>query len=994
MRLFIFFAVLLAIFFTCSVEAAQILPVYNLSVSFDIKENLMKGVSTIILQEKRKMDISAGDLKIISVKQNGLPLKPEIKDGVLQVSFEGALEIVFEGLFRDEYETKNPENTDVMSKKVINDKGIYLTGRWYPSIESMAFYNLKAYLPKGFIAVSEADEITVADTGQGKEYSFSFPHPLRKINLVAGKYTELKETFKGIDIYGYFFPGDRSIAKTYIGYTKKYLEKYEELLVPYPYKRFSIVENFLPAGYSMPTFTVLGQDVVRLPSLLETSLGHEILHQWFGNLVYINYKKGNWSEGLTTYLSDHLDEEQKGKGWQYRENIIIDYESYVTPEKEFPLKDFVNRNDFTSKAIGYGKGAMLFHMLRNLTGESTFYMGLKEFIKENKFQEASFDDLQEAFEKISGKNLEWFFTQWINRKGNLSVEIKDPKIVVLKGIPTVSFEVVQKGEPYIFNLSLRINTDKGEIIERLNIKKAKESFEIPVEGDPLGMIIDRDYDVMRKLSEEEYPPVIARLLGDEKRLIVMPEEENEKYNELVNFLKGEGFALKDENEIKDEDIKTNSLLVLGFESPVLRRLFGGGKKTDSGFSLGIKKNPLNTTKVIAIAYGDSKNEVDLAAKKIFRYRRYSSVRFKDGKNIEKKTEETEKGIKVSLYKPVVGIQPQKTMKLDEIIRKILDKPVIYVGERHTNYEDHKVQLKVIMSLYEKGRKFAIGMEMFQKPFQKAINDYISGTISEKEFLKASQYFKRWQFDYNLYREIIDYAKAKNIPVIALNLWSEIIKKVSSDGLDGLTDLERGEIPEDLDMSDEDYKERLQDIFESHRKRENKNFGNFYQSQILWDETMAHSVDEFLRKNPGYQVVVLTGLGHIMYGSGIPKRVYRLNGKDYVTLIPDTGITEDNLADFVLFTEHLPPPVSFKLGVILGEMNGRVKIEKITPGGIAEKAGIRKGDILISFDDWKIEDADDVKIFMFDKKQGEMITIKAFRKKFLYGYEMLEFSITL
>jgi uncharacterized iron-regulated protein len=84
------------------------------------------------------------------------------------------------------------------------------------------------------------------------------------------------------------------------------------------------------------------------------------------------------------------------------------------------------------------------------------------------------------------------------------------------------------------------------------------------------------------------------------------------------------------------------------------------------------------------------------------------------------------------------IQPNKVQTLDEIIHNIIDKPIIYVGERHTNYEDHKVQLQIIMSLYEKGHKFAIGMEMFQRPFQKAINDYISGVINEKEFLKATQ----------------------------------------------------------------------------------------------------------------------------------------------------------------------------------------------------------------------------------------------------------------
>lgn len=713
-----------------------------------------------------------------------------------------------------------------------------------------------------------------------------------------------------------------------------------------------------------------------------------------GNILKgISTIKGNWSEGLTAYLSDHLYEERRDKGWQYRKSIMTDYESYVTPEKEFPLKDFIGRADFASKAIGYGKGAMLFHMLKNLVGDDTFYCALKRFIKEKEFQNASWDDIKTAFEITSDKNLEGFFSQWLTRKGIPSIEIRDPRVVVLKGIPTVVLDVVQNGEPYVLDLSLKITTDKAEITEKLKIEKEKETFEIPVQGEPLEMIIDNNYDIMRKLSKEEFPPVISKLLGDDKRLIVIPIEK-EKYTELIDVFKQEGFSLKEEEYIQDEDIKTNSLLILGFDSPILKRLFGEVKKTGAGFSMIVKKNPLNTSKVIAIADGDTKNEVDLSVKEIFHYGKFSFIRFENGKNVDKKTDETEKGLKVSLYEPVLVIQPQKMKKLDEIINNILDKSIIYVGERHTNYEDHKVQLKVIMSLYEKGRKFAIGMEMFQKPFQRAINDYLSGAISEKEFLKETQYFKRWQFDYNLYREIIEYAKAKNIPVVALNLWTEIIKKVSSEGLDGLTEIERAELPKAMDMSDEEYRDRIKEVFKQHKNREKKNFDYFYQSQILWDETMAHSVDEFVRKNPGYQIVVLAGLGHIIYDSGIPNRVYRLNGKDYVTIIPATESINTDLGDYLFSAEHLPPPTTLKLGVVLKEKNGHVEIDKVVPGSVAKSVGLKKGDILISLDDWKIEDIADVNIFMFDKKREEKITIKVLRKRFLIGYKELVLTGTI
>ena len=88
----------------------------------------------------------------------------------------------------------------------------------------------------------------------------------------------------------------------------------------------------------MPTFTLLGRNVVKLPFIVRTSLGHEILHQWFGNSVYIDSNKGNWAEGLTTYLADHFYADQSGEGVDYRKQILIDYQSYVNIDNVFPLR--------------------------------------------------------------------------------------------------------------------------------------------------------------------------------------------------------------------------------------------------------------------------------------------------------------------------------------------------------------------------------------------------------------------------------------------------------------------------------------------------------------------------------------------------------------------------------------------------------------------------------------------------------------------------------
>lgn len=343
--------------------------------------------------------------------------------------------------------------------------------------------------------------------------------------------------------------------------------------------------------------------------------------------------------------------------------------------------------------------------------------------------------------------------------------------------------------------------------------------------------------------------------------------------------------------------------------------------------------------------------------------------------------DTNPGIKDSLYglyEPVVGIRPQKVMKLDDIIDNISNNKIIYIGEIHGNYEEHRVQLDIIKGLYykydkydknggkydynsSKSRKLVIGMEMFQIPFQKSLNDYISGNITEKEFLKQTEYFKRWGYDYNLYREIINFAKTKNIPIIALNQRSEIISNVSREGLDildKLTDNEKKDINVYMNISsiselkllsilyDDNYRDRLKETFDQHdielkrlgRNFELKNFDYFYQSQILMDETMARSIDEFMRQNPDYQMVVLAGVGHLTYGSGVPKRVYQLNAKDYVILIQiskNSPINEymnkdtsKDIGDFVLFPKPMSLPIIPKLGISISNTDLGVKIDSI------------------------------------------------------------------
>ncbi len=972
--------------------AEPMLPSYELSVAFEPGGNLLVGEATIELPRGRRWDIEAGGLKVVSASLDGRPIEP----GGLRGLEGGVLRIRYEGVFPYEGGGYDVQNIGAAPSAVVYDGGISLLQGWYPTLGGMALYRLRAAVPEGFVAVSEAEEVAVAEVSGGREYSFAFPHPVEGISLVAGRYGVHADAEGDTEVYAYFFDEDSSLAGRYVEYARKYLRMYEEMLGPYPYKRFSVVENFLPTGYSMPTFTLLGSDVVRLPFIAETSLGHEVVHQWFGNSVYADTSEGNWHEGLSTYLADHRYEELEGRGAQYRKKMLADYQSYVPGDGGTALGDFTGRVDRATGAVGYGKGAMVFHMLRERLGQEAFMRALRRFVEDNTFRSASWSDLRKAFEEASQSDLGWFFSQWLERTGVPRLEVENPRVTYVKGQPTVSFTLKQLGAPYRLNVKYRVVTASGTHDTAVETTGESVQVQAQVQGTPLELVLDPEYDVMRSLLQAEWPPTVSRLVGDETRIIVPPEEGGAKYGRLIRLYLDEGFSVKLPKEITDEEIGSSSLLLLGTEGPVQRRLFGEVPLlNDRGFSLEVRTNPLNPSKVVAIAYAASAEEVWPAARKVFRYGKYSYLRFEGGRNIVKATDDSDTGIRAGLAHTVVGLRPQNALSFEEVISEVMDKPIIYVGESHTNYEDHRVQLEIIRSLHDSGRKVAVGMEMFQRRFQEALDDYIGGRTTEKEFLKASEYFKRWKFDYRLYREIIDYARAHDIPVLALNTDSAIIKKVARGGLDALTEEERQRIPRDMDMADFAYRRRLTEVFALHDRPGKKNFRNFYQSQILWDETMAHSLNDFLQRNPGHQVVVLAGIGHVIYGSGIPQRAYRLNGLDYAIIINSNIETiEEGMADYILFPDKIELPPAPRLGVVLDKADEGLLVRQVAEGGPAEKAGIRAKDILVSIDGVAVEDMGDVKIALLDRDDGETVTVRVLRKRFLGGKKEVELSVRL
>lgn len=234
--------------------------------------------------------------------------------------------------------------------------------------------------------------------------------------------------------------------------------------------------------------------------------------------------------------------------------------------------------------------------------------------------------------------------------------------------------------------------------------------------------------------------------------------------------------------------------------------------------------------------------------------------------------------RVQLDTTVFHVGEQRTIEPNTVLNQLAQVNVVYLGEVHDRLADHQAQFEIIQALHQRRRNLAIGMEMFQRPAQSSLNQYLAGQITEAQLRTLSQYDQRWGFDWEFYAPILRFAKAQRLPVIALNTPSEITRKVSRSGLESLTPAEHQQIPprSQIRLGPEAYRQRLQQFFTASHQQAGHSltFERFFLAQVLWDETMAEQIAQTLQQSPNTLMVVLAGQGHIAYGDGIPDRVLR------------------------------------------------------------------------------------------------------------------------
>jgi len=218
--------------------------------------------------------------------------------------------------------------------------------------------------------------------------------------------------------------------------------------------------------------------------------------------------------------------------------------------------------------------------------------------------------------------------------------------------------------------------------------------------------------------------------------------------------------------------------------------------------------------------------------------------------------------------PVYDLAAARYTPLADLIPELLKSRIVIVGEQHTDTGHHRAQLQVIQALHEAGAKVAVGLEMFRKNSQEALDRWLSGDIQPAEFEKIFQ--DNWGYPWPAYQPIFEYARSAKIPMIGLNVPRDITRQVARGGFQSLSEDQRGQLADVTCRIDEEYMRYIRSVYGAHAHG-NMNFSFFCEAQMVWDNALAIHTLEFLASRPDATVVILTGVGHAQKGA-VPRQI--------------------------------------------------------------------------------------------------------------------------
>ncbi len=516
----------------------------------------------------------------------------------------------------------------------ISDDFISIYSSIIPYISNIEKAEIYLTLPQGFSGL--LSELFSVDEVSNKEntFCFTFNKMPKSIYLAAAKDYVIKTVIQNnVKIFTLLFKEHENLSYQILQKSAYYIEMYENLFnAKFPYDSFMVVEDELPFGHALNGMAVFGKAIIDKPFIYERSLGHEVLHQYFGSGIECSMKDGNFLEAITTYFSDYFYE--KENRIDYRKGAVLEYTAYNNTGSK-PLKDFVYNSSKKEQALGYGKGLMVLHMAKNIVGEDAFMNGIRAFIKDKMYSSASWYDLLSYI----GTDDE-FYNTWILQDENIALYIDN----ITYRDKELAFNIIIKGgHPQVLVPFIHIHNGEykgGNILT--NAGSNAVTYKLKDDNDTF--IIDGSYHLMRYLYNSEITPAFNFIFGSDEVLYAGSRNTDKIFKdtfknieEVVHIRKLSLHHIKNKNIIisLENQVPANVAELL---KGAYNFIFNMGETTYA-----VIKNPYSKgDKFIMFAFNADRNTL----KRLNHYGTYSYIAFKDNNIVDKKEDKTLNGIKI------------------------------------------------------------------------------------------------------------------------------------------------------------------------------------------------------------------------------------------------------------------------------------------------------------------------------------------------------------
>lgn len=317
--------------------------------------------------------------------------------------------------------------------------------------------------------------------------------------------------------------------------------------------------------------------------------------------------------------------------------------------------------------------------------------------------------------------------------------------------------------------------------------------------------------------------------------------------------------------------------------------------------------------------------------------------------------------------PVAGAA--RPIAPNALFARLAQERAVLLGEQHDNEDHHRWELQTIAGLYAVHPRLALGFEMFPRRVQPVLDQWVAGKLSPQALLTRTDWNQVWGFDPAFYLPIFEFARMNRVPMLALNVRQSLAHRIAQEGLSAVPPGEREGVGEPAPAG-KAYRAKLYRSFLQHPRAktgkgesppgpDSPEFRHFVDAMLFWDRAMAQGIAAHARRDPATLVVAVMGEGHVRDGFGVARQLADLGLHATASLLPwDASAPCTDLdprlatALFGIAPRPEPPPghgprAKPRLGIQLATRDDTVHIVHVIADSLAQRAGLRRGDVIES-----------------------------------------------